>query len=394
MLTIRSCRRMDSSKMQKMHKGIKIPFLVWVLVGISLIIGVMLLQATYALLWQSQPESERTIEKSTLPLTYRWSYVAPTRIHNRPLAVAGLVILRTRNSLIALNAETGEPRWSVPAPAYVGPSAVIAIQGNTIVFASDGDSKLQAVDLRDGTVRWTQEPNGPLGTIMAITTDTQRVYIGLNRANIPVKAYDLQSGKPVWISDRRVPSGISAVVLDTNGEELYAVIGSGLFTLDSRTGVLKRTIPHFDLGTDTQLVFQVALSWFHSTLLARDAKTGNKLWQFNKRPSFFNVIGDRVYVSSDCCALHALEFSTGQLLWERPLPLLSASEVVAVGDTGYVMLVDGSILAFDTASGADRGKLETMPHSVGMNVPDRGLGTDGTSLYATFGDNKVFAFGP
>lgn len=143
-----------------------------------------------------------------------------------------------------------------------------------------------------------------------------------------------------------------------------------------------------------QLVNQVALTWFNSSLLVKDVDTGNRVWQFNKRPNFFNVIGDRVYVSSDCCALHALEFSTGQLLWERPLPLLTGSEVVTVGDTGFVMLVDGSILAFDTASGADRGKLETTPHSVGMNVPDRGLGTDGTSLYATFGQNKVFAFGP
>lgn len=375
-----------------MHKNIKISYLVWVVVGISLVIGVMILQAAYAKLWQLLPESERTIEKSTLPLPYKWSYAASTRIHNRPIAVAGLIILRTRDSLIALNAETGEPSWIVPALAYVGPSAIIAVQDNLILFASDGDSKVQAVDLRDGTVLWTQEPDGPLGGIRVIAADAQRVYVGLGRANSPIRTFELQSGKPVWNNDPLVPSGISASALEANGDELHAAIGNRLFTLDSKNGALKTSVPEF-IQVD-QFVHQVALSWFNKTLLARDAKTGNKLWQFNKHPSFFNVVGDRVYVSSDCCALHALDFRTGQLIWERPLPLLTASKVVTIGATGYVMLVDGSILAFDTATGADRGKLQTTPHSVGMNVPDRGLGTDGKWLYATFGDNKVFVFGP
>lgn len=337
---------------------------------------------------------ERQIEKSTLPLTYKWSYTVPTQIRDHPLIVAGLVILRTDDSVIALKSETGEQVWMVPAPSFLGPFPVIAIQGNTILVASDRDSKVKSINGQNGSVLWEQEPDGLLGHTRVVATDNQRVYVGLNRADLPIKAYHLQSGAQIWVNDPQIPWGYSAAVLKVNENEVYALIGGDLYILDAETGTLKKSIPQFDQGSDVQFVNQVALTWFNSTLLVKDVKTGNRVWQFNKRPNFFNVIGDRVYVSSDCCALHALEFSTGQLVWERPLPLLTASEVVTVGDIGYVMLKDGSILAFDAATGADRGKLETMPRSVGINVPDRGLGTDGTSLYATFGQNKVFAFGP
>lgn len=393
MLTIRTFRHINSRTMQKTQKGIKNPYLVAVAVIILLGIIYVILQVAYGAIVESFVP-ERMIEQSTLPLPYKWSYTAATKIHGHPVAVAGLILLRTDDSVIALKTETGERSWIVPAPAFASLSPDIAIQGNVLLVVSDRGSKVLAFDVRDGTVLWSQEPFGSLGKISTVATDNQRTYVGLVRAGVPIRAYDLQSGEPIWDNDLLVPSGYSVAAMEINNNELYAVVGNDLFILDSRTGTLKKTITGFYQGNNIQLVNHVALTWFNSTLLVKDVESGNRIWQFNKRPHFFNVIGDRVYVSSNCCALHALQLSTGQLLWERPLPLLTGSEVVTIGNTGYVMMEDGSILAFDTESGADRGKLETTPHSVGINVPDRGLGTDGTSLYATFGDNKVFAFGP
>lgn len=378
--------------MQKMPKTRNVPSLVWVVLRIGALIGMGILQVACGTVLESLPGFQRQIEKSTLPLPYKWSYSASTTIDYHPIAVAGLVLVRTDDSLIALNAETGEPRWMVPGQ-FVG-FPVIAVQGNIILFASNTPRSVQAIDLRNGTVLWTQEPYGPREHVTVIATDKQRAYVGLNRAFSPLQAYDLSSGELLWVTDPLELSSGSAYALEVNENELAAVVDSNLFILDSGSGALKKTISGFYQGNYLQLVNQVALTWFNGSLLVKDVQTGNRVWQFDKTPSFFNVIGDRVYVSSDCCALHALEFSTGQLIWERPLLLLTGSEVVTVGDTGYVMLVDGSVLAFDTATGADRGKLETTPHSVGINFPDRGLGTDGSALYATFGENKVFAFGP
>ncbi len=61
------------------------------------------------------------------------------------------------------------------------------------------------------------------------------------------------------------------------------------------------------------------------------------------------------------------------------------------------MLEDGTVIGFDPASGQDAGVLETEPHDVNMigqgHGPFRGFSTDEESLFLTFGDNKLFAFG-
>jgi len=63
-----------------------------------------------------------------------------------------------------------------------------------------------------------------------------------------------------------------------------------------------------------------------------------------------------------------------------------------MGNVGYITLADGSILGFDPASGAARGSIETRPGGASVLYKDKGLATDGRTLFATFGDNQLLAF--
>ncbi len=69
------------------------------------------------------------------------------------------------------------------------------------------------------------------------------------------------------------------------------------------------------------------------------------------------------------------------------------SPVVEIGDTGYVMLANGKIDAFDVKTGKKIGELVTSPPSTPSQYLDGGLATDGNLLFVTFGDHQLFALG-
>jgi outer membrane protein assembly factor BamB len=236
-----------------------------------------------------------------------------------PPEIAGdLVIVRSADSRIfALDARDGRRRWlyqrQAPALSVRNPSGLVVRGGH--VFAGFSGGKLVALALTNGGLRWEGTVSVPKGT-----TELERVtdVIGLP-----------------WVGER----------------ETCAVAFQG-------------RVACFDLGNGSQL-------W------GRDMSSSSGL----------GVDARYVYVSEDRGAVSALERSTGRSLWRQdrlanrnlsaPLPL---GAEIAVGDLqGFVHLLARDSGAFVGRIATDGSAVRTAP----VPLPNGFLvQTSGGTLYA------------
>lgn len=99
-------------------------------------------------------------------------------------------------------------------------------------------------------------------------------------------------------------------------------------------------------------------------ILARDASTGEELWKADVREQVNNtpyVTDDRVYIVTAGTKVHALDRSSGQLLWDDP-PTLDTTTAAAVWSSpqvvdGILVVGVGSFQVFLQESGTARGSV-------------------------------------
>jgi outer membrane protein assembly factor BamB len=262
---------------------------------------------------------------------------------------------------------------------------------------------MEAINLRTGESLWTRSAVGDgagifATTIRALKVDQSNVYIETGREPV-ISAFNLQNGTLRWKFE--APPSTGFVSLQGQNGKLYVFVSSDLYILDAPTGqVEKHIVGQFGDGGAPIVSGQNVYLSYLGGLTAKDAQTGKLRWQFEPsctsasinalRPT---IIGNRVYAGSSCRMLYALDSSSGRLLWQKALSADSVPNLVAIGPVAYVMLRDGTLDAFDLNTGADAGKLETTPPSVANGLFTEGLATDGNSLFVTFGDRQLFAFG-
>lgn len=343
--------------------------------------------------------TERTIVSSTLAYTLRWTFQAPDDILDPPEVINGLVFIHVPGSIVAVETATGQERWRTWARgiSYLR----VGANDDIVVLPSQNDREFLAINQHDGALLWSQAP--PLsepGRIWSLLVAENKVYIGSKPSPTEVRAYELQDGKLLWATHEPFRAS-SLQTMKLWDDELYVFIGNDLYVLDPETGALKRELLR-KFGDGGGLIFDgqnVYLS-YEGGLLAKDAQTGNTRWRFERecarqeKAVFFPTkVGRLVYAGRACQILVALDAMTGTPVWESTLTADTKCDVTAIGNTGYVILGDGAVIAFDLDSGQEVGRLQTNPRSVNPFLDQKGLATDGESLFITLGDKKLFAFG-
>ena len=158
-----------------------------------------------------------------------WASAVATEVVPAVAPDGGTVYAATVDGQVAaVDTASGEVRWSVPAPAFVGP-----LDGN--VVASDdavvvaGSSTLSALRPTDGTLAWSR----PLARSLVGGASFVDGRIWLALADTRVFAVDPSDGAVVasfaglrvgtWRSIQQVPAAAGDSIVVATGEWLYAV---------------------------------------------------------------------------------------------------------------------------------------------------------------------------
>lgn len=276
----------------------------------------------------------------------------PFRLGYEPMVVGGRVIAPTNESLVALDAASGQMLWEAE-----GPGGTIAGDGlltaGGAVFAG-WESALAAYEVSTGRECWRLPVGVPTGAVYA----DGRLFVGFDEGTDGfVAAVDAPSGRIVWRYDIRNgapnawPNPSEPALGDT---AVYVADGQEVVALSSATGeVLWRSTqggvgsagPAFEDG-----VLYVPL--LGRGVSALDAATGATRWAWVESgavPSWPALSGDRIFVA-DTRHLHALDRETGAEVWSVDregrggfftAPVLAGDRVLALMDDGDLMVLDG-----------------------------------------------------
>lgn len=318
----------------------------------------------------------------------------------------GVIYVGTRDGGVALDLVTGQERWR----ASIGRVTSIVLDGNdlfvgTRVNPDRGTGGLTALDATSGEVRWTvpdQEAEivvlqvvdgrvfgldtrvwdgpdivawdaatgreswrfaregAPNRTVNLITDGV--AYLGCDPASLgdcdvdTIVALDTATGQVIWETE----TGTAAVVGADDGL-IFAIDDFGLFRgLDRTDGKIVTQIRPDEIVDFYGVVDGIAYSNYRHDLVEWDANTGAELRRAENLDVGWvdGLTDDRLYASADVdegSVVIAIDRSTLRPIWQFPAQGgLSDPEVVALtNDTVYV--VDGSDLyAVDSETGQER----------------------------------------
>lgn len=335
----------------------------------------------------------RKIEGNSSSLAFRWAYSDLAKIRGQPIYAKDMILVRTEERLIAVNAITGKEIWNYGAGSIAIPDNMILVQDNLVLVRGNPNSSLDALNLQDGTFQW-RLPSAPLdGMIGEATIDDGRVYVSRGRSGY-VWAYNLDDGRPIWQSPQLESSFVS---MASRPDGLYLFNTLDLIVLDKDTGQVKKYLKDKFGGRQPIISHNLVIQQFQNMLIARELESGETRWSYPRNTQgaigYFEVVNGKVYASDSCCEIIALNLADGNLLWRKQFDSSIYSGVVGIQELGYVLLQNGSIRAFDLATGGDTGVILTAPHTTSGYYLDKGLTIGANNLYATFGDNSLFAFG-
>jgi len=206
------------------------------------------------------------------PIPQAWDYM-----QSSPAVADGLVFSGTSNmSFYAVDAGTGQAKWSVQVGLYVRSSPMVV---NGVVYFGDWLGTLHALDAQTGQAKWTFNTYGPV--IPSPTVVDGVVYIG---SKFPcLYAIDAATGEQKWCF--KYPADIPWV-------ESSAAVANGM-------------------------VYVGSSDWFKVNAI--DAVTGELKWDFNTKgdpwssPAVSNGV---VYIGATGGYLYALNALSGAELWK------------------------------------------------------------------------------
>lgn len=251
-----------------------------------------------------------------------WQTPVGGEVQGKLAAGRGMVFVPTMGGdVVALDGKTGKEKWRCKTGGSIFSAPFV--DDRTVYFGS-ADHFVYAVDASNGKRRWRTETGGAVfggasraGNIICIASTDQKIY-GL----------DVVSGKVVWTAQ-----------------------GQNMFQSQS--------------ATDGERFF---VGGWDNQFRCLDAKTGAELWkqpfgknkqsgkiQFYFAPAIGSptVGGTKVYVSSNDGMLHAMETTTGNIVWEADGPSLGYSGPLFHEGKIYNASLTGTgrVLCFDALNG-------------------------------------------
>lgn len=349
----------------------------------------------------------RTIVSSTIPLKEKWIYEADAPISARPVVDGDRVLVRTQRHIIAVDAETGKELWRYSSDPAEIPARAPVVGYDTAVFHNGGNETIEAIDVNNGKRLWTWSAPPFQGYISSFLVTRDIVYVSISRGCDPLVALSRTTGEMLWKTGALENGECHGGDLELRPDGLYLVTGPSMYVLDPDNGDVQRSLVDKFRGGGYQPLLGNNLFWTTGgsvimpelpTLVAQDIYRGGTRWEFDgyckpldNEPLYPNLLKGHIFAAGGCHAIFSFAPDTGNVLWKSEISSNATSLIVQMDNLGYVASDDASIIAFDLDTGESRGRLETNPPTTFLKEPK--IASDGVSLYATFGDNNLYAFG-
>ncbi len=263
----------------------------------------------------------------------------------------------------ALDAQTGEKRWSFPeSPAkdqtfYARP----AVTDDLIVVADYGGG-LFALDPATGREVWpTQDKRGRF--IGGAVIGDELIYVG--SVDGTLYALDRGSGAEVWIFPTQRDIWSTPLLAD---DALYLTsLDRHLYALDAGNGALKWQFPaEGETGGDPPVGAMVGTPTLHEGVL------------------YFGSFNNRIYALDAATQTVLWEYPTGNWVWSSPI-LDEQTGLLLGGD------LDGNIFALDHVTGAEKWSVQAEGPVVGAPVIGELDDDDQTRvIYVTSADSNIY----
>ena len=267
--------------------------------------------------------------------TILWTFSTSGTIESSPAVQDSIVLFGDDNkSLYALNANTGNPKWSIQLPASLRSSPVISQQG--VVFIGCDDGTVRSYMLENGMPTWNITLGAPLYSSPALSEDEQLVFIGCGKhtcLQMKSSTCPLASSEDAYLYALYAANGSEAWRSATGGkiESSPSVLGGYVFigSSDNHLYAFRVTDGNqmwaADLGSD--VLASAALSpsgilyivSYDGVISARKQNDGSQVWaKALGGPSSASIsVGkdDTLYLGTDDNYLYALNGTDGKIIW-------------------------------------------------------------------------------
>lgn len=233
----------------------------------------------------------------------RWSVPMQYGGHASPTVRDGLVVVSSQQGWIfALDAGSGETAWRLPTEGIVFGAA--AMTDDAVMYGSD-EGLVYSVDRISGTSNWRVSVSGGVYATPVVFGETILVTTKAGELH----ALDRQSGDRLWSSNHG-----SAHPPATNGDiVVLAASDGGIYGLDATTGEQRWLYPSGKQAqTAPAIAGNLAVVGTGNSLLALDIESGEAAWYylagdtiesapvvidgfvfFGSRDGFLNAVRDR-----------------------------------------------------------------------------------------------------
>ena len=300
----------------------------------------------------------------------RWRFCTASSLLHSPAYDDGLVVTASADGrLYAVEIKTGKPRWEKLIDS-AGISASPAILGNRILIGSRG-GRFVGVQMQSGEILWARQFPAPIRQTAAISNNS----VFITAEDLRVRCLDAATGEAIWTSEQlagQTARDYHPIVVEAEGKAHVIV----------RTSPLRNMAQQ--IAQDRHLLCESAgvddSEWQKLDAWTKDKRAvGNtKLWEQEQRGIIDYLEADRASQT-----MFALDATTGEELPPPPVLWVGGCQGVAVPPT---LMPDGRLLVFYRSAygnwnhgvaplvglgilDLERNRIEPLIHQHGMQPP-------------------------
>ncbi len=316
-----------------------------------------------------------------------WEFVMENNVeYNSPTVLDGTAYIADRNSVFAVDIDTGQEIWSVEITenTTINDSPQVV---DEVLYIADQRRNIYAIDIHSGQILWTRDDEAATSNSRAQTTVYgDRIFVttgaDTNLNNGWIRALSTSDGEMLWeyetvnpvrgshpvYADGIVYAGdfigkIYAINAET-GEEEWTFDGSHTRVNSTPTvheGVVYAAISQV-LPDDGSSDFPV----YDAYLYALDAGTGEQVWseplvEYVDAAGVFSsptIIDNRLFIGLDANMV-AVDTQNGDILWSYETDARIDSSPTIADEVLFFASRDSYIYALDASNGSKLWELET-----------------------------------